>query len=73
MFIQYSWIHLLQSFCANTKNIIQMFSERKMIAIAMSELEANNVSLDYPNKVFREATYRDDCYIDHIQPFQKQI
>ena len=44
-----------------------------MIAIAMSELEANNVSLDYPNKVFREATYRDDCYIDHIQPFQKQI
>ena len=49
---------------ANTKNIIEMFRERKMTRIAMSELKADGVSLDYPNKVFREATYYDDCYIE---------
>ena len=49
---------------ANTKNIIEMFRERKMTRIAMSELKADGVSLDYPNKVFRESTYRDDCYIE---------
>ena len=41
-----------------------MFRERNITRIAKSELSANNVSLDYPNKVFREATYRDDCYIE---------
>ena len=49
---------------ANTENIIGMLRERKSIRIAKTELSADGVSLDYPNKVFREATYRDDCYIE---------
>ena len=48
----------------NTKNIIQTFRERKVTRLAMSELSANNVSLDYPNKVFREATDGHVCYVE---------
>ena len=49
---------------ANTKNIIQMFRDRNIRRIVMSELEANNVSLDYPNKVFREAIDGNVCYVE---------
>ena len=49
---------------ANTKNIIEMFRERNITRIAKSELSANNVSLDYPNKVFREAIDGNVCYVE---------
>ncbi len=49
---------------ANTRNIIEMFRERKITRIAKTELIPNGLSLDYPNKVFREVTYRVKCYIE---------
>lgn len=51
---------------ANTKNIIEMLRDRNITRIAKSELSANNVSLDYPNKVFREAIDGNVCYVGPI-------
>ena len=38
----------------NTKEIIKLFRELKVSRIAIMELIEKNISLDYPNKVFRE-------------------
>jgi hypothetical protein len=38
----------------NSKKIIKMFRDLKVGRIAIMELEAQGLSLDYPNKVFRE-------------------
>ena len=49
---------------ANTKNIIEILRDRNITRIAKSELSANNVLLDYPNKVFREAIDGNVCYVE---------
>ena len=49
---------------ANTEKIIGVFRDRKMIRIPKTELKADGFSLDYPNKVFREVTYCDNCFIE---------
>ena len=52
----------------NTKKIIKIFKERKVIKIPMAELEAMGLLLDYPNKVFREVKTMEDWYIVPSSP-----
>lgn len=47
----------------NTKQIIKLFRERKVVKIPKMELEAMGFLLDYPNKVLREVDTGDDSYI----------
>jgi hypothetical protein len=53
---------------STTKQIIKIFRERKIIMIPMSELEAEGLLLDYPNKVFREVVTMEDSYIVPSSP-----
>ena len=53
---------------SNTKQIIKIFRERKVIKIPKAELEAMGFLLDYPNKVFREIQAVDDSYIVPSSP-----
>ena len=53
---------------ANTKQIIKIFRERKVIKISKAELEAMGFLLDYPNKVFREVKTIKGRYIVPSSP-----
>jgi hypothetical protein len=52
----------------NTKQIINIFREKKIIRIPKMELEAMGLLLDFPNKVFREVTTMEDWYIVPSSP-----
>ena len=52
----------------NTKQIIKIFRERKVIKIPKAELEGMGFLLDYPNKVFREVKTMEDWYIVPSSP-----
>jgi hypothetical protein len=52
----------------NTKQIIKIFRERKVIKIPKMELEGMGLLLDYPNKVFREVKTMEDWYIVPSSP-----
>ena len=52
----------------NTKQIIKIFRERKVIKIPKAELDALGLLLDYPNIVFREVKTMEDWYIVPSSP-----
>ena len=52
----------------DTKQIIKIFRERKVIKIPKMELEAMGFLLDYPNNVFREVDTVEDSYIVPSSP-----
>ena len=53
---------------SNTKQIIKIFRDRKIIKIPKAELEAKQLLLDYPNKVFREVKTMEGWYIEPSSP-----
>ncbi len=48
---------------ANTEMIIKVFREKKTLRIPKSELKDQGLSLDYPNKVFREVKTADGWFV----------
>jgi hypothetical protein len=52
----------------NTKQIINIFREKKIIRIPKMELEAEWLLLDFPNKVFREVKTMEGRYIVPSSP-----
>ena len=53
---------------ANTKAIIEVFRKKKVMNISKADLIAMNLSLDYPNKVFREVTNSGRCLLKPATP-----
>ncbi len=49
---------------SNTEAIIEVFRENKVSNISVTYLKAMGLSLEYPNKVFREVTYSDRCLVE---------
>ena len=52
----------------NTKQIIKIFRERKVIKIPGAELEALGLLLDHPNKVFREVKTMGRWFVEPYSP-----
>ena len=52
----------------NTKQIIKIFREKKVIKIPKAELEAMGFLLDYPNKVFREVKTMGHWFVEPSSP-----
>jgi hypothetical protein len=48
----------------NTETIIKVFREKKVIRIPVMELKDQGLSLDYPNKVFREVKTSDGWFVE---------
>ena len=53
---------------ANAKEIIKLFRGLKVSRIAMTELTEKNISLDYPNKVFREVEKDMHFFVEPASP-----
>ena len=53
---------------ANTKAIIEVFRKKKISNIPVTDLTAMNLSLDYPNKVFRKVMLLDECLVEPATP-----
>ena len=53
---------------ANTKAVIEVFRKKKISNIPVTDLTAMNLSLDYPNKVFREVMLFDECLVEPATP-----
>jgi hypothetical protein len=53
---------------SNTKQIIKLFRERKVVKIPKMELEAMGFLLDYPNKVFREVKILGRRFVEPSSP-----
>eukprot|EP01036_Dinobryon_divergens_P026360 gene26360-34997_t len=52
----------------NTKQIIKIFRERKVIKIPVAELAAMGLLLDYPNEVFREVKTLSRWFVEPSSP-----
>ena len=53
---------------SNTKQIIKIFRERKVIKIPLAELKAMGLLLDYPNEVFREVVTIEGWFVEPSSP-----
>ena len=53
---------------ANTKAIIEVFREKKVLSLPKNDLAAMKLSLDYPNKVFREVVLFDESLVEPVTP-----
>jgi hypothetical protein len=53
---------------ANTKAIIEVFREKKVLKLPLTDLTAMKLSLDYPNKVFREVVLFDESLVEPTTP-----
>jgi hypothetical protein len=58
---------------SNTKQILKLFRELKVVKSSVSEIEANGFLLDYPNKVFREVETNKHFYVEPTSPAVKLI
>lgn len=61
-------LHGIVKSSLTTKQIVKIFREKKITMIPMTELEAEGLLLDYPNKVFREVVTMEDSYIVPSSP-----